>query len=66
MLSGDARPGADEGGLYPESGRGIALVGIIVEDRESPWDVINALSGKLGELKGISVKTVCSNVGGVK
>ncbi len=81
----------------------IALVGIIVEDKEStqelnqllheygnyiigrmgipyreknvsiisvavdaPQDIINALSGKLGRLKGISVKTVYSNIGSPK
>lgn len=37
-------------------------VNIISVAVDAPQDVINALSGKIGRLKGVSVKTVYSNV----
>ena len=51
----------------------VAVMGIIVENtdsveqlnhllHEAPQDVISALSGKIGSLDGISVKTAYSNV----
>ena len=39
--------------------RNINIVSIAID---APQDVISALSGKIGNLDGISVKTVCSNV----
>ena len=39
--------------------RGINIISIAVD---APQDVINALSGKIGRLKGVSVKTAYSNV----
>ena len=30
---------------------------------DAPQDVISALAGKIGNIKGISAKTACSNVG---
>lgn len=43
---------------YREKGLNIISVAI-----DAPQDVINALSGKLGRLSGITAKTVYSNVG---
>lgn len=37
-------------------------VNIISVAVDAPQDVISALSGKIGKLKGVSVKTVYSNV----
>lgn len=37
-------------------------VNIISVAIDAPQDVINALSGKIGKLSGISVKTVYSNI----
>ena len=54
----------------------ISVVGIIIEDRSSaeqvsvvldaPMDVISALSGKLGRLKGVSSKALYSKAEGGK
>ncbi len=38
----------------------VAVISIIVENPEA--DVISALSGKIGRLKGVSAKTAYSNV----
>lgn len=38
-------------------------VNIISVAIDAPQDVINALSGKIGRLRGITAKTVYSNVG---
>ena len=38
---------------------GIHIISVAMD---APQDVINALSGKIGRLKGVSVKTVYSNV----
>ena len=43
----------------PYRARNINIVSIAID---APQDVISALSGKIGNLDGISVKTVCSNV----
>lgn len=43
----------------PYRQRNISLISIAVD---APQDVISALSGKIGNLKGISAKTVLSNV----
>lgn len=40
-------------------------VNIISVAVDAPQDIINALSGKIGRLDGISAKTVYSNVKGV-
>lgn len=37
-------------------------VNIICVAMDAPQDIINALSGKLGKLSGISIKTAYSNV----
>lgn len=39
-------------------------VNIISVAMDAPQDVINALSGKIGRLRGISAKTVYSNISG--
>ena len=44
----------------PYRERGINIVSIAID---APQDVINALSGKIGRLDGITAKTVYSNVG---
>lgn len=38
----------------------ISLISVMID---APNDIISALSGKLGMLKGVSTKTVYSNVG---
>jgi len=43
----------------PYRKRGVSIVSIAVD---APQDVINALSGKIGKLHGISAKTAYSNV----
>lgn len=43
----------------PYRARNINIVSIAID---APQDVISALSGKIGNLDGISVKTVYSNV----
>ena len=43
----------------PYRSRGISIISIAVD---APQDVISALSGKIGRLKGVSVKTAYSNV----
>lgn len=43
----------------PYKEKNISVMSIAVD---APNDIINAISGKLGRLDGISVKTICSNV----
>lgn len=43
----------------PYKEKNISVMSIAVD---APNDVINAISGKLGRLDGVSVKTICSNV----
>jgi len=43
----------------PYRSRGISIVSIAID---APQDIISALSGKIGKLDGISVKTAYSNV----
>ena len=41
----------------PHRDRQISIISVVLD---APSDVINSLSGKLGMLDGVSVKTVCS------
>ncbi len=43
----------------PYRKRGINIISVAID---APQDIINALSGKIGRLAGISAKTVYSNV----
>ncbi len=43
----------------PYRARGINIISIFLD---APQDAISSLAGKIGNLDGISVKTVCSNV----
>lgn len=43
----------------PYKERGIHIISVAID---APQDVINALSGKIGSLTGISAKTIYSNV----
>ncbi len=43
----------------PYRERNVNIISVAVD---APQDVISALSGKIGKLKGVSVKTVYSNV----
>lgn len=43
----------------PYRDRGVNIISVAID---APQDQINALSGKVGRLKGISVKTIYSNV----
>ncbi|MCI5494207.1 MAG: iron-only hydrogenase system regulator [Lachnospiraceae bacterium] len=43
----------------PYKERGIHIISVAID---APQDVINALSGKIGSLPGISAKTIYSNV----
>ena len=43
----------------PYKKRGVSIVSIAID---APQDVISALTGKIGRLKGVSVKTAYSNV----
>ena len=43
----------------PYKKRGVSIVSIAID---APQDVISALSGKIGKLQGVSVKTAYSNV----
>lgn len=45
----------------PYRERGVNIISVAID---APQDVINALSGKVGRLEGITVKTVYSNVTG--
>ncbi len=45
----------------PYRAKGINIVSIAID---APQDVISALSGKIGKLKGVSAKTAYSNVTG--
>ena len=42
----------------PYRAKNISVVSVVID---APMDVINALSGKLGRLEGISAKTLLSN-----
>lgn len=44
----------------PYREKGVNIISVAID---APQDVINALSGKIGRLSGISAKTVYSNVG---
>lgn len=44
----------------PYREKGVSIISVAID---APQDVINALSGKIGRLNGITVKTVYSNVG---
>lgn len=43
----------------PYRERGINIISVFLD---APQDVLSALAGKIGNLDGISVKTVCSNL----
>lgn len=43
----------------PYQKRRISIISVAID---APNDVINALSGKLGRLKGVNIKTVYSNI----
>ena len=43
----------------PYRKRGVSIVSIAID---APQDIISALSGKIGKLQGVSVKTAYSNV----
>jgi putative iron-only hydrogenase system regulator len=43
----------------PYRQRGVNIISVAID---APQDVISALSGKIGKLKGISAKTALSNV----
>jgi putative iron-only hydrogenase system regulator len=45
----------------PYRERSLSIISVAVD---APQDVISALSGKIGKLPGINVKTAYSNVGG--
>lgn len=45
----------------PYRKRGVNIISVAVD---APQDIINALTGKIGRLDGISAKTVYSNVTG--
>ena len=44
----------------PYRERGVNIISVAID---APQDVINALSGKIGRLAGITAKTIYSNVG---
>lgn len=44
----------------PHKERGISIISVAMD---APQDVISALSGKLGALRGVSSKTIYSKVG---
>ncbi len=44
----------------PYRSRGINIISVVVD---APHDVISALSGKIGNLKGVSAKTAYSGTG---
>ncbi len=43
----------------PYREKGISLISVAID---APQDIISSLSGKIGNLKGVSAKTVLSNV----
>ena len=45
----------------PYRQRNINIISLAVD---APQDTINALSGKIGRIEGISAKTIYSNIGG--
>ncbi len=45
----------------PYRDKGISIISIIVD---APADVIGALAGKLGQIRGLSVKTMYAKAGG--
>ena len=44
----------------PYREKNISIISIAID---APQDVINALSGKIGRIKGVSAKTAYSNIG---
>lgn len=44
----------------PHQSRNICVISIVVD---APSDIISALSGKIGMIKGISTKTIYSKIG---
>ena len=42
----------------PYREKNISIISVAID---APMDLINSLSGKIGKLKNISVKTACSN-----
>ena len=44
----------------PYHKRGISVLSVALD---APNNVISSLSGKIGKLPGVSIKTACSNVG---
>ena len=46
-------------GRIPYRDKGISIISIAID---APQDIISTLSGKIGRLKGVSVKTAYSNV----
>ncbi|MDE6591629.1 MAG: iron-only hydrogenase system regulator [Oscillospiraceae bacterium] len=47
----------------PYEKKGVSIISVAVD---APQDIISALSGKLGKVKGITVKTVYSKLGEAK
>ena len=47
----------------PYHARGVNIISIAID---APQDAISALSGKIGKISGISVKTTYSNLGAVQ
>ncbi|MBQ2753684.1 MAG: iron-only hydrogenase system regulator [Firmicutes bacterium] len=47
----------------PYREKNISIISIAID---APQDIINALSGKIGRIKGVSAKTAYSNIGGNK
>lgn len=43
----------------PYACKNVSVISIAID---APMDVINALTGKIGRLDGVSAKTVCSNI----
>ncbi len=44
----------------PHKERGISVISVVVD---APSDIISAMSGKLGSLRGVTSKTIYSKVG---
>ena len=40
----------------------VSIISVVLD---APGDVISSLSGKLGMIPGVSIKTICSKVSGV-
>ncbi len=43
----------------PYANKKVSVISVAVD---APMDVINALTGRIGRLDGVSAKTVCSNI----